>query len=226
MQVHKKNTYLERVLLSTVKAYTRYFESRESYKNVKKIFSINLVNHILFYNEEKKPDRNYYNFGVRDEIDSDLKIESFNIIFIELPRFKSEFYTKENEKRLKLWQSFFTAYNYNTRQFDLHEEVFKDELISEVMEKCRLRLTGQFGNYYTEYKLAVEKNQRLIDKNIELKNELDKKDKEYLEIFEMNTKIIDMVPDSLNKIYEIFKKNPELSEKYPNLKRRINLIDK
>jgi len=181
MQVYRENYFLRRVMLNNSKVYSSFFESGKEYDNNKNVYSINILDHILFYPEKGlKYKKNYYHFDMREEEDRNLKMEGEEYFFIELPRFNIKNYNNEEDKRLRLWQRFFTSYNHTTKSFDLTEEELNDELISNVVEDCRLRLIKEAALHYNKFEAQweiIEKQKKIIEEQ-KIENEKQKKENE------------------------------------------------
>jgi len=217
MQVYRENYFLRRVMLNNSKVYSSFFESGKEYDNTKNVYSINILDHILFYPEKGlKYKKNYYHFDMREEEDPNLKMEGVEYIFIELPRFDIKNYDNEEDKRLRLWQRFFTSYNDTTKSIDLTEEELDDELISNVVEDCRLSLNNEAAIHYKnfeeqweiieeqkkiieEQKKIIEEQKKIIEEQkIEYEKQKKKNEEQSKKIEEQN-KIISQLLQQLEK---------------------------
>jgi len=174
IQIHKEKISQIRDRCNTSKKISSYSRLENNYNNNRNICYINILDYILFYPEKDiEYEKNYYHFSYYEEEDRNLKINGLEYIYIELPRFNRFRYIKEDEKRLRYWQAFFTSYNIETKQFDLLDEEFNDEIISKAVENCKLCLAGnsaiQYENFERYYESYLKKIEVLKINNAKLK---------------------------------------------------------
>lgn len=125
MQLYWTDAFQKRALLNTCKAYVSPTERGMGYGELKPVYTICLVNDIAF------PELNefYHEFVPTHKMYSDITIDDFEMIFIELPKFKPS--TVEDKKMMVLWLRFLTEINERTRE--LPADLTNDKLLLKAM---------------------------------------------------------------------------------------------
>lgn len=132
MQLYWTDAFQKRALLNTCKAYTRPTERGMGYREIKPVYTICLVNDIAFPELEEF----YHEFVPTHKQHSDVIIEDFEMIFIELPKFKPS--TVKDKKMMVLWLRFLTEINERTRELpiDFTEDVLFSKALSILEESA------------------------------------------------------------------------------------------
>ena len=83
MQMYWTNAFKNRALLNTCKAYTRQAEGGTKYNQLRPVYTLSLVDDIAFPDEE----RFYHRYQPADILNPKNRIDGFEMIFVELPKF-------------------------------------------------------------------------------------------------------------------------------------------
>ena len=110
MQLYWTDAFQKRALLNTCKAYASPTERGMGYREIKPVYTICLVNDIAFPELEEF----YHEFVPTHKQHSDVTIDDFEMIFIELPKFKPS--SVKDKKMMVLWLRFLTEINERTRE--------------------------------------------------------------------------------------------------------------
>lgn len=110
MQMIWSSEFKQRVLFNASKAYVRQLDSKEDFKLLHPVYSLNLVNEVF----EPKVDTYYHYYRLVHEQYSDKVIDGLHLVFVELPKFKPVTYA---EKKMQvLWLRFLSEINEKTRE--------------------------------------------------------------------------------------------------------------
>jgi len=111
MQMLWTNAFKQRVLFNASKAFVRQLDRKRKFKELRPVYSLNLVNEI-FMNDY--PDEFIHNYNVVHNLHTDKIIEGLHFTFIELPKFQP--HTVLEKKMAVLWLKFLTEINEDTAQ--------------------------------------------------------------------------------------------------------------
>lgn len=110
MQMYWTDTFMKRALFNTCKAYVRQADRGCDYRKLKAIYTLSLVNDIAFPTME---DEFYHVFVPTNTKNSEHTINDFEMVFVELPKFRPD--NIEDKKMMVLWLRFMTEINERTR---------------------------------------------------------------------------------------------------------------
>lgn len=127
MQMYWTEAFMQRALLNTCKAYTMPVEKGKRYEELKPIYTISLINDIAFPN---LPDEFYHEYVPTDKKHNDYTIQDFEMIFVELPKFKPSNVT--DKKMMVLWLRFLTEIDERTHKAPA--ELTDNALVSKALE--------------------------------------------------------------------------------------------
>lgn len=133
MQMEWSNSFKQRVLFNASKLYVTQAQSRERYKELRPVYSLNLVNDIF---ERDMPNEFIHNYRITHDKDTKKVIEGLHFTFIELPKFTPQ--TILEKRMAVLWLRFLTEINADTQQ--IPAELQKDPKINKALEE--LKITG------------------------------------------------------------------------------------
>lgn len=125
MQLYWTDAFQKRALLNTCKAYVSPTERGMGYGELKPVYTICLVNDIAFPELKEF----YHEFVPTHKQHSDVTIEDFEMIFIELPKFTPS--SVKDKKMMVLWLRFLTEINEHTRE--ISSEFTNDALLSKAL---------------------------------------------------------------------------------------------
>lgn len=127
MQMYWTDMFKRRTLYNTCKAYARPLKKGENYCEVKPIYTLSLINDIAF---PELPDEFYHEFVPTHRNHTDEIIEDFEMIFVELPKFKPSSW--EDRKMAVLWLRFLTEIDEHTKESPT--ELASDALLAKALE--------------------------------------------------------------------------------------------
>lgn len=127
MQMYWTDMFKRRTLYNTCKAYARPLKKGEDYREVKPIYTLSLINDIAF---PEHPDEFYHEFVPTNRHHSDEIIEDFEMIFVELPKFKPSSW--QDRKMAVLWLRFLTEIDESTKESPV--ELASDALVAKALE--------------------------------------------------------------------------------------------
>lgn len=127
MQMYWTDMFKRRTLYNTCKAYARPLKKGEDYGEVKPIYTLSLINDVAF---PELPDEFYHEFVPMNRHHCDEIIEDFEMIFVELPKFKPSSW--QERKMAVLWLRFLTEIDESTKETPA--ELASDALVSKALE--------------------------------------------------------------------------------------------
>lgn len=127
MQMYWTDMFKRRTLYNTCKAYARPLKKGEDYNEVKPIYTLSLINDVAF---PELPDEFYHEFVPMNKMHADDIIEDFEMIFVELPKFKPSSW--QDKKMAVLWLRFLTEIDENTKE--VPHELAVDAIVSKALE--------------------------------------------------------------------------------------------
>lgn len=168
MQMEWSTAFKQRVLFNASKLYVTQAQKAEHYKDLKQVYSLNLVNDIF----EPQIEDYRHDYRIVHDKYSDKVIEGLHFTFIELPKFKPH---SVSEKRMAvLWLRFLTEINDNTqcppRELQENPEINKalEEVEITAFTEEELRAYDKFWDIVrTEKTLQHDSYQEGIEKGIE-----------------------------------------------------------
>ncbi|MBP5458439.1 MAG: Rpn family recombination-promoting nuclease/putative transposase [Paludibacteraceae bacterium] len=139
MQMYWTSEFKQRVLFNASKAYVSQATPGFDYRKLAPVYSLNLVNDNAF-----SGDKFFHRFQVVEKGKPDNVIDGFELIFIELTKFKPQ--NKSNKRMMDLWLRFLTEVNTETK-----------EVPQELMESPEIRKALKIVEHraYTDEQLAV-----------------------------------------------------------------------
>ena len=141
MQMYWSSDFMRRVLYNCAKVYATLYNKGEEHYKIKRVFSVNILNDVY----DNKTDNNYHRFKMSEVDNPKSVIEGIDILCIELPKFKPEYYAQR--KMLKLWQEFLTSINAKTGKEEITDELLENAEVKEALDLC-LNLTDEERGYY------------------------------------------------------------------------------
>jgi predicted transposase/invertase (TIGR01784 family) len=139
MQMEWTTAFKQRVLFNASKAYVRQLGKSKKYHLLQPVYSLSLVNDVF---EPDIPEFYHYYRMVHEE-HTDKVIEGLNLVFVELPKFKTQTISEKKEgireiddftgRRLQvLWLRFLTEIDENTRE--VPEELLENPDVKRAIE--------------------------------------------------------------------------------------------
>lgn len=113
MQMIWSSEFKQRVLFNTSKAYIRQLDQKEDYKLLEPVYSLNIVDDVF---EKDMPNTYYHHYQLVHSENTKKVIDGFQLVFIELPKFKPQ--TFSEKKMHVLWLRYLTEINKSTRTVD------------------------------------------------------------------------------------------------------------
>lgn len=107
MQMDWNDAFQQRVILNASKAVVSQLAPGETYRLLKPVYSLNLINDIGFDTEEF-----YHDYALVDVAHTDRRIEGLRFVFVELPKFQPK--SMMERKMAVLWLRFMTEIDQNT----------------------------------------------------------------------------------------------------------------
>ena len=127
MQMYWTDMFKRRTLFNTCKAYARPLKKGEDYSNIKPIYTLSLINDVAF---PELPEEFYHEFVPMHKNHTDEIIEDFEMIFVELPKFKPSSW--KDRKMAVLWLRFLTEIDEHTK--DAPTDLAADTLVAKALE--------------------------------------------------------------------------------------------
>ena len=109
MQLNWTTAFKERVLFNAAKAYVRQIDRSEKYRLLQPVYSLNLVNKVF----EPDTENCYHHYSMVHNLDTKKQIDGLHLVFVELPKFKSQSFAEK--KMAVLWLKFLTEIDEKTR---------------------------------------------------------------------------------------------------------------
>ena len=126
MQMYWTNAFKQRALLNTCKAFSLPADRGEKYSELKPVYTLSLVNDIAF---PELPDDFYHCYMMTHSKYREYTIDDIEMIFVELPKFKSD--TMLDKKMAVLWLRFLTEINEHTVEVD--KELLMDDNVAKAV---------------------------------------------------------------------------------------------
>lgn len=131
MQMQWNEAFKQRVLFNASKLYVNQAKKKEEYKDLKPVYSLNLVNEIF---EPDMPDMFIHNYKIVHDKNSKKVIDGLHFTFIELPKFKPQSMV---EKRMTvLWLRFLTEIDDST--YEVSAELEENPEICKALEELKI----------------------------------------------------------------------------------------
>lgn len=127
MQMYWTDLFKRRTLYNTCKAYARPLKKGENYNEIKPIYTLSLINDVAF---PELPDEFYHEFVPMHKNHTDEILEDFEMIFVELPKFRPSSW--QDRKMAVLWLRFLTEIDEQTK--DSPVELATDTLVAKALE--------------------------------------------------------------------------------------------
>jgi predicted transposase/invertase (TIGR01784 family) len=123
MQMYWTNSFKNRVIFNTSKAYVRQLDSGKNYRLLQPVYALNFVNDTF------DPDESvyYHDYKIVNVDNAEKQIEGLEFVFIELPKFCPA--NRTDKKLYDLWLTFLTQIQNASAQVPsalLEEEVTRD----------------------------------------------------------------------------------------------------
>ena len=112
MQTIWSSEFKSRVLFNASKAYVRQLGTKENFRLLQPVYSLNLVNQIF----EPDVETYYHYYRLVHEQYSNKVINGLHLVYVELPKFKPVTYS--DKKMQVLWLRFLSEIDGNTREVD------------------------------------------------------------------------------------------------------------
>ena len=101
MQMIWSDSFKYRVLFNASKAFVRQLDRGKNYIGLKAVYALSIVNEIF----EPKSNHWYHHYKMTNLADSTISIDGLQLIFVELPKFKTKNF--KDKKLSILWLRFF-----------------------------------------------------------------------------------------------------------------------
>jgi predicted transposase/invertase (TIGR01784 family) len=144
MQMLWTESFKSRVLFNASKAYVRQLDKGIAYKGLKPVYALSLVNEIFDHDS----DFYYHHYKLVHAQNSDKTIDGLQLIFVELPKFKSNNF--KEKKLTALWLRYLSEIENGQEMLD---ENLLNELNSVPEIAQALELTKESG--YTKAELEA-----------------------------------------------------------------------
>lgn len=162
MQMYWTDMFKRRTLYNTCKAYARPLKKGEDYNEVKPIYTLSLINDVAF---PELPEEFYHEFVPTHRNHTDEIIEDFEMIFVELPKFKPSSW--QDRRMAVLWLRFLT-------EIDEHTKESPAELASDALVAKALELVEE-SSYSDAELLAIDKYWDQISRERTIENAAERK---------------------------------------------------
>ena len=126
MQMTWTESFKKRVLLNASKAYVAQSEVGEPYQLLQPVYALNFVNAPM----NLGVDDYYHHYQLVHQEKSDEVIDGLQLVFIELPKFQPQTFSKK--KMQVLWLRFLTEINENT--LEAPDELLENPEVSEALK--------------------------------------------------------------------------------------------
>ncbi|MFZ1749229.1 MAG: Rpn family recombination-promoting nuclease/putative transposase, partial [Saprospiraceae bacterium] len=126
MQILWTDSFKSRVLFNASKVYVKQLVKTEEYKELQPVYALSLVNE----NFDKNNDEYYHHYKMVHSQDNKNILDGLQLIFIELPKFKSKTFT--DKKIHILWLRYLSEIENNTKM--IHKDLYDIPEISEAIE--------------------------------------------------------------------------------------------
>lgn len=110
MQIQWTNSFMQRMLFNTSKAYVRQLQKGEEYHLLKPVYGLGLINSQF----DPNPDDWYHHYKIVNIEKPHREIKDLQLVFIELPKFTAK--TRPEKKLQILWLRFMSELNANTKE--------------------------------------------------------------------------------------------------------------
>jgi predicted transposase/invertase (TIGR01784 family) len=163
MQLFWSESFKSRVLLNASKAYVMQLDKTKKLKLLKPVYALSFVNKTF----EKSPEmRNeyYHHYKIVNIKNTEKRIEGWEFVFVELPKFKPQ---NRAEKRLHdLWLRFLTEVDESMGE--VPEELLDNELTREALHYMEVAAyTKEQLAAYDKLKINIMSEQSLVDDALE-----------------------------------------------------------
>jgi len=167
MQMYWTSAFKQRMLFNSSKAYVRQLRDGGKYRELRPVYGLSLVDDIFHKSNELK-DTFYHHYSLVHNEKTDEKIEGLELIFVELPKFKSQNYA---DKRLQtLWLRFLTEIDERTTE--ISEDLLSEETIREALDCVeKSAFTKAELLYYDSYWDAIRVEKAALEE-LEEKNKI------------------------------------------------------
>ena len=156
MQIEWTSSFMQRMLFNASKAYVKQLYKGEQYHLLKPVYGLGLIASEF----DPDPEHWYHHYKIVNVQKPAIEIKDLQLVFIELPKFKSKTY---QEKKLKvLWLRFMSELNEKT-------QTVSEDLLEVPEIKKALSLAEEAGytpeqlETYDRYWDAVSTEKTLID---------------------------------------------------------------
>lgn len=112
MQIQWIDSFMQRMLYGTSKAYVKQLEKGEQYEYLNPVYGLGLLASIF----DKESDDWYHHYKIINVQKPERELKGLQMVFIELPKFKA---TTFNQKKVRaLWLRFMNEVNENSREIE------------------------------------------------------------------------------------------------------------
>ena len=170
MQMEWTTAFKQRVLFNASKAYVRQLGKSHKYHLLQPVYCLSLVNDIF---EPDMPDFYHYYRMVHEE-HTEKVIDGLNLVFVELPKFKSQTVSEkggiretteclvEGNQMQVLWLRFLTEIDENTRE--VPEELLENPDVKRAVEIVEESAYSEAEMYaYDKFWDAIRVEQAFVD---------------------------------------------------------------
>ncbi|KLI20312.1 Rpn family recombination-promoting nuclease/putative transposase [Brachyspira hyodysenteriae] len=138
IQLIGNNNFIKRILYYIAKNISSELKENENYINISQMISISFLNFNLKIGSESDIKREHKCFQLSDINNSSLKLDDFQIHFIEIKRFaeilKNASIDDYNKNKLLSWIDFFTA---KDLEKSINKLIGGNDIMSKVMDKYK-----------------------------------------------------------------------------------------
>ncbi|MDR2762215.1 MAG: Rpn family recombination-promoting nuclease/putative transposase, partial [Planctomycetaceae bacterium] len=156
MQMYWTESFKQRVLFNSAKAYVRQLKQGGNYKLLKPVYALNFINEIFI----KDSPEYYHDYKIVNIENTSEQIEGLELIFIELPKFKPS--NRADKKLYDLWLTFLTEIKEDTEY--IPPQLLKEKVTNEAINCLKMSsYTKKELEAYDCYWDSISTQKTLID---------------------------------------------------------------
>jgi len=163
MQMYWTNSFKNRMLFNAGKAYVKQIDRGHKYTELRPVYGLSLVNDV-FLTEDEHKDKFYHHYRLAHQDIPDETVKGIELIFIELPKFKTRTFT--DKKIRNLWLRFLTEIDEETTEAS--NDLISENFIKEALDHLQISAftKGELA-YYDKYWDSVRTERSAIHDALE-----------------------------------------------------------
>ena len=226
MQMYWTSAFRQRMLFNANKVYVRQLKKGGRFRDLHPVYGLALIDDI--FDSDKSAEKIFYHhFKMYNEV-TRKQIKGVELVFVELPKFKSNNFT--DKRLITLWLRFLTEINESTTEIP---EVLKNEkIIQEALECVRYDSFTEeelihYDKYWDAVRIEKEAMEALKERNQQLEKEKAKAEQKAEEAEQKAEEAIKEKESEQRQKEEAIREKAEAEQKAEAaLKRAIELKEK